>query len=65
MKIINDWFQRLFNDPQAVILTIMLVLGVSVVLVMGQDLAPLLSLQAISCKCTVKFVSRMERDKQA
>ncbi|MFZ1830706.1 MAG: AI-2E family transporter [Candidatus Competibacteraceae bacterium] len=43
MKIISDWFRRFFNDPQAVILTMVLVLGTSVVLVMGQDLAPVLA----------------------
>jgi putative permease len=48
MKIISDWFQRLFNDPQAVILTIVLVLGVSVVLVMGRDLAPVLASMVIA-----------------
>lgn len=43
MKIISDWFQRFFNDPQAVILTVVLVLGASVILIMGQDLAPVLA----------------------
>ncbi len=43
MKIISDWFQRFFNDPQAVILTVVLALGTSVILVMGRDLAPVLA----------------------
>ncbi len=43
MKIISDWFQRFFNDPQAVILTVVLVLGASVILIMGKDLAPVLA----------------------
>lgn len=43
MKIISDWFQRFFNDPQAVILTVMLVVVTSVILFMGQDLAPVLA----------------------
>ncbi len=43
MKIISDWFQRFFNDPQAVILTVVLVLGTSVILFMGRDLAPVLA----------------------
>ncbi len=43
MKIISDWFVRFFNDPQAVILTVVLALGTSVVLLMGQDLAPVLA----------------------
>ena len=43
MKIISDWFRRLFNDPQAVILTIVLALVTSVILFMGRDLAPVLA----------------------
>jgi putative permease len=43
MKIISDWFQRFFNDPQTVILTVVLLLGASVILIMGQDLAPVLA----------------------
>ncbi len=48
MKIINDWFQRLFNDPQAVILTIVMVFGASVILLMGRDLAPVLASRVIA-----------------
>lgn len=43
MKIISDWFKRFFEDPQAVILTVVLTLGTSVVLFMGRDLAPVLA----------------------
>lgn len=43
MKIISEWFQRLFNDPQAVILIVVLTFGASVILLMGRDLAPLLA----------------------
>lgn len=43
MKILSDWFERFFHDPQAVILTVVMVLGTSVVLVMGRDLAPVLA----------------------
>ncbi len=48
MKIISDWFRQLFNDPQAVILTVVLVLGTSVVLTMGRDLAPVLASMVIA-----------------
>ena len=48
MKIIRDWFHQLFNDPQAVILTVVLVLGTSVVLTMGRDLAPVLASMVIA-----------------
>lgn len=43
MKIISDWFRRFFNDPQAVILTVMLVIVTSVIVFMGRDLAPVLA----------------------
>lgn len=48
MKIISDWFQRIFNDPQAIILTIVLALGGSVILIMGRDLAPVLASMVIA-----------------
>ncbi len=43
MKIITSWFQRFFGDPQAVILTVVLVLLTSVVLLMGRYLVPVLA----------------------
>ncbi|MBL8260574.1 MAG: AI-2E family transporter [Candidatus Competibacteraceae bacterium] len=43
MKILSDWFQRFFNDPQVVILTVLLAIGTSVIIFMGQDLAPALA----------------------
>lgn len=43
MKILSDWFQRFFNDPQVVILTVLLAIGASVIIFMGQDLAPALA----------------------
>ncbi|MFZ1642701.1 MAG: AI-2E family transporter [Candidatus Contendobacter sp.] len=48
MKILSDWFQRLFDDPQAVILTVVLVLVAGVILVMGRDLAPVLASMVIA-----------------
>ena len=43
MRIISEWFQRFFNDPQAVILIVVLGIGTSIILLMGQDLAPALA----------------------
>ncbi|MCP5424742.1 MAG: AI-2E family transporter [Gammaproteobacteria bacterium] len=43
MKIISDWFQNAFNDPQAVILVMLLVVTTAVILLMGQMLAPVLA----------------------
>lgn len=43
MKIISDWFQRQFTDPQTVVLTVLLLGGTAVVLLFGQMLAPVLA----------------------
>jgi putative permease len=63
MKIISDWFRRFFNDPQAVILTVVLVLGTSVILVMGRDLAPVLASIVIAylLEGVVQFLHRRAR----
>jgi putative permease len=63
IKIISDWFRRFFNDPQAVILTVVLVLGTSVILVMGRDLAPVLASIVIAylLEGVVQFLHRRAR----
>lgn len=43
MKLIIDWIRNFFNDPQTIILTVMLVFFTSVILIMGRDLAPVLA----------------------
>jgi putative permease len=43
MNLIKEWFQRNFSDPQAVLLAVLLVIGTSVVIFMGQMLAPVLA----------------------
>jgi len=43
MNLIKQWFQRYFSDPQAVVLAVLLVIGSSVVLLMGGMLAPVLA----------------------
>lgn len=60
MKIISEWFQRFFHDPQAVILTVVLVLLTSVILIMGQDLAPVLASMVIAylLEGVVQFLQR-------
>lgn len=60
MKIINEWFERFFNDPQAVILVVVLALGASVILLLGRDLAPLLASLVIAylLEGFVKFLQR-------
>lgn len=48
MKLIKEWFQRRFSDPQAVMLAIVLVLGFAVVLTTGKILAPVLAALVIA-----------------
>ncbi|RLK48253.1 putative permease [Alkalispirillum mobile] len=43
MRLIRDWFSRTFNDPQVVVLGVVLLLGFGVVLFMGNMLAPVLA----------------------
>ena len=43
MKLIGDWFQRHFSDPQVVILAVLLLLGAVFVLMLGNMLAPVLA----------------------
>lgn len=63
MKIINEWFEQFFNDPQAVILVVVLALGASIILVLGRDLAPLLASLVIAylLEGFVKFLQRSWR----
>jgi len=43
MKLIGNWFQRHFSDPQVVILAVLLLLGAVFVLMLGNMLAPVLA----------------------
>ena len=43
MKIISDWFRRVLTDPQAVILTVLLLTGSAVILLMGKMLTPVIA----------------------
>jgi len=43
MKLIRGWFERVFSDPQVVILALLLVIGFVVVLTMGRLLTPVLA----------------------
>jgi len=42
MNVIKDWFRRYFSDPQAILLSVLLLLGLGFVLVVGDLLAPVL-----------------------
>jgi len=43
MKIISDWFQRYLNDPQAVILLVLLMVVTAVILLIGNMLTPVIA----------------------
>lgn len=42
MNVIKDWFARYFSDPQAILLSVLLLLGLGFVLFIGDLLAPVL-----------------------
>ena len=42
-EIFKVWYNRYFSDPQAVILLVLLVVGFTIVLTMGDMLAPVLA----------------------
>ncbi|NOR51021.1 MAG: AI-2E family transporter, partial [Gammaproteobacteria bacterium] len=42
MNVIRDWFTRYFSDPQAILLTVLILLGLGFVLFIGDLLAPVL-----------------------
>ena len=42
IKVIQDWFSQYFSDPEAVVLSILLLLGFGIVLIMGDILAPVI-----------------------
>ena len=48
IKVIGRWYRRYFSDPQAVLLTLILVVGFTVVLTMGNMLAPALAALVIA-----------------
>lgn len=42
MNVIKDWFTRYFSDPQAIVLSVLILLGLGIVLFIGDFLAPVL-----------------------
>ncbi|QEP42675.1 AI-2E family transporter [Ectothiorhodospiraceae bacterium BW-2] len=42
MRLIRDWFERYFSDPQIILLSLLLLLGFGVVLLLGEMLTPVL-----------------------
>jgi len=43
IDVLRGWYDRHFSDPQAVILAILLAVGFSVVLIMGEVLTPVIA----------------------
>ena len=48
MKVISNWFQRHFSDPQVVILAVLLAIGTIIILILGNMLAPVLASMVIA-----------------
>jgi putative permease len=48
LETINSWYKKYFSDPQAVVLTLILVVGFTVVLTMGKMLTPVLAAVVIA-----------------
>jgi len=48
LKILNTWYRKYFSDPQAVILTVLLIVGFTVVITMGKMLTPVLAAVVIA-----------------
>jgi putative permease len=61
MKLISDWFQRHFTDPQTVLLVLLLAIITAVILLMGQMLAPVLAgiVLAYLLEGPVRFLQRL------
>jgi putative permease len=60
MKVISEWYQRRFSDPQVVVLAVLVIIGLIVVVFLGQMLAPILAAAVIAYLLT-GLVSRLER----
>lgn len=43
IKLLNEWYQRHFSDPQVAILALLLILGTAVILLAGDILTPILA----------------------
>ena len=48
LEILNRWYKKYFSDPQAVILTVLLIVGFTVILTMGKMLTPVLAAVVIA-----------------
>lgn len=48
LEVFNKWYKKYFSDPQAVALTVILVVGFTVVLTMGKMLTPVLAAVVIA-----------------
>ncbi|WP_455218258.1 hypothetical protein, partial [Kaarinaea lacus] len=46
--VVSRWYKRYFSDPQAVLLTLILIVGFTIILTMGDMLAPALAALVIA-----------------
>lgn len=62
LEVLNSWYRRYFSDPQAVLLTLILIVGFTIVLTMGYMLAPVLAAVVIAylLEGIVRFMEKHE-----
>jgi putative permease len=62
LEILHNWYRRYFSDPQAVLLTLILIVGFTVVLTMGYMLAPVLAAVVIAylLEGVVRFLEKRQ-----
>ena len=48
IDVLRNWYQRHFSDPQAVILALLLIFGITVIAIMGQVLTPVIAAVVIA-----------------
>ncbi|MFO7604337.1 MAG: AI-2E family transporter [Gammaproteobacteria bacterium] len=48
IKVLRDWYQKYFSDPQAVLLVLILVIGFTIILTLGKMLVPVLAALVIA-----------------
>ncbi|HID48533.1 MAG TPA: AI-2E family transporter, partial [Chromatiales bacterium] len=60
LDILHRWYRRYFSDPQAVLLTLILIIGFTVILTLGHMLAPVLAAVVIAylLEGVVRFLER-------
>ncbi len=61
MHLLKEWYQKYFTDPQAIILSLLLVVGTAVIIIFGDILTPVLASLVIAymLEGLVRFLQRL------